>query len=220
MTIIRESGTRTSTATINKPVGASVGDVLVAVVFAHHSADAVIDGFDAHIPLERSMDNRITMLTRVVDGSEGDSFTAAGGTIYGINMSRYSGVDIDNPVDGIPAGATSDTAIVVLDSIFTSFQGSMLVVGAGVNVVDGESADGITWDKSLSSRASHIGAIEAIRLGVADEIIANPGDTGTRTVTFKHTGGSATSVAEMLALKASVGSGTNRGARSGLLFRI
>lgn len=200
MAIVPGAFTTSTSDTINKPAGAAVGDVLVAVVASQHSEEAAISGFTSQWSHSYVGLFWVTMLTRVVDGSEGATFTATGGTIRGQGMGCYSGVDPVDVTEGTPTGDGVGAETAILPSITTVTDGAVVVAGA-FGSSGSPFPTGITFSGSMTERVDAEGSSAGIRIGIADEAVPVAGATGTRTVTVDSTGTGPAMITVMLALK-------------------
>lgn len=196
MTVIHESFASAASATCNKPAGAAVDDVLVAVVLAQHSAAAAIPDFTVVGSADLAGAYRLTLLTKVVTGSEGASFTATGGTVLVTGISRFSGVDTANVTNGTATSAAGAGTTVTAGAVTTTAHGSMLVLGGG-GIGAGVSA--LTTDGNLLERWDQAGASSRGNLGTGYKVSAGPSDTGTVTAT-----GASYTLACMIALTPAV----------------
>lgn len=116
MAIVHESFTTSTTATITKPSGAVVDDLLVAVViYAGGDTTISIPGFTVATSTSVVAGWRFSVLSHVVTGTEGASFTVSpGDPLLLVGMSRFSGVDPTTPINAAASsnggsGVTSTT---------------------------------------------------------------------------------------------------------------
>lgn len=140
----------------------------------------------------------LTILTRVVDGSEGASFTFTVTTPLQVGISRYSGVDTTTPVEGTPTqNASASSLTTTAASVTTVTAGAMLVHGVGWSSGSGTPAS--TPPGTMTERWEvAIGTPALVALN--DETRASAGATGTRTSTITVASGGHTH-AVLIALK-------------------
>lgn len=159
---------------INKPAGAVAGDVLLLQVAHYDSADPgiTVSGFTA-IRSDDAGDVKVTTFRRVVDGSEGSSFTAnidVNGSYATAMCVCYSGVDNTTPID-IHGGNTGTSSTRSVSSITTTV----------ANVVGVLFSNGYETSVSAdpSGMTERIADYDSLH-NFYDQLFASAGATGTK----------------------------------------
>lgn len=113
-TFTTNTGFGVTTRPINKPTGSVAGNVLFITIMQSNRSYGTVTGFTNVASIPFSTSSGATILRRVLDGSEGASFSVSFGpsTNMDIVCARFSGMDPTTPVEAsttTPSGASSTT---------------------------------------------------------------------------------------------------------------
>lgn len=190
MTITVGNSTNGTGGTVTKPSGAATGDTVVALVGASGSGVA-IPGFTNQIEIT-GLVYTVALLTRVLDGSEGASWTATSGATVSVNGALVLTPSAGNTlaIDGTPtSNSAGNGSTATCGAITTSVANTILIAGFASSSTGHSTPTGMTEVFDTSGGATG--------LSLDYQAIAAAGSTGTRAST---TGG-IRMVGVMLALK-------------------
>lgn len=194
------TGTTAQSLTINKPTGAASGNILV-VAGQTQTTKISLSGWTEIAATNISGSIFETMLYRICDGSEGSSFTFAGGTAPELGMICLSGEKSAAPIDGTPTTVlAASNNVATIPGITTAAANGWLVTAMFSYPA---SAPTVT-DLAISGGTERLQDISGTGMSVAmaTESLGAAGATGTRTATVTlsagtvHTVGLAIVVAE------------------------
>lgn len=194
MAITPGNSTSASGATVTKPTGAATGDtVVVAVSSGNSGTGTTIPGFVNRIELT-GLAYTVAILTRVLDGSEGASWTASnsGTTVLGNGaLILTPGAGNTLAIDGTPtSNSAGNGSTATIPAITTTVANTMLIAGFVSSATGHTTPSGMTEVFDISGGSG-------VGLSLDYQAIAAAGSTGTRAST---TGG-IRMVGVMLALK-------------------
>lgn len=189
------------TYTITKPTVAT-GDVLVAGFVAASGSPAAPSGWTSLGTFNFSTTINGVMCYRVIDGTEGSSFSFAGtGTPVWGHMLRYSGVDTSSVVDGTATFVSTNISNTMSPaSITTTVDGSQLVIFS-FSYPTSSDGTGMSPGSGITERGES-NFFNTFLFASGDENIASSGATGSRSYSVAGPSeGTAITIGGMVALK-------------------
>lgn len=181
------NATATTSVTIPKPAGTTVGDVLVACLALNGggvSSSGVPAGWTLIATATGVANPHVFGYYHVAGSAEPSSFTwgLSSSVANGAGIARYSGVRAASPIDAAATTASGASATTgTLPGLTTATPGAMLVGCMGINssstavLIDPPSGMTEAWD------------IGGKRQELADHVQAGAGPSGSKTWTFSST---------------------------------